>query len=122
MKKLTWSESENDELWQHDTFDNVQECIDDAIENYKMKKGETIAIGFVFPYIASIDAESVLEEIENYAYDECGESCESWINYKDKESIDELSNRLTACLNQWLKETKQEPTFYRIDDIETIKI
>lgn len=120
MKKYTWNESEKDELWHHDCFDTVEECIKDAKENYGYKAGETIAVGITEPFVVSIDARDVLERLEEDAYEECGEASEGWLDYKN---IGKLSEKLTECVNEWLKETNQEPGFYRIHSIsiETIK-
>lgn len=121
MKKYTWSESKNDELWQHDCFDTVEECIKDAKENYDYKVGETIAVGITEPFVVSIDGSDVLERLEENAYEECGEASEGWLN-TPYENIEKLSERLTECVNEWLKETDQEPSFYHIHSIriETI--
>lgn len=32
MKKYTWSFNRSDEVWNHDTFDTIEECIKNAIE------------------------------------------------------------------------------------------
>lgn len=122
MKKYTWSKSATDELWQHDCFDTVEECIKDAKENYGYEIGETIAIGETAGFVVNIDAIDVLERLEENAYEECGEVVEGWIDYK-KSPFDKLSEKLTACVNEWLKETNQQPTFYHIHSIslETIK-
>ena len=37
----TWMDYPNADIWNHDTFETIQECIDDAKENYLMKQGET---------------------------------------------------------------------------------
>ena len=40
-----WTEYPNIAIWNHDKFETVQECINDAKKNYSMKQGETIYIG-----------------------------------------------------------------------------
>jgi hypothetical protein len=121
MEGYTWSYHETDELWQHDIFDSKEDCIADAKENYSCKAGETIAIGKPKAFVPSVDAESVLEALEEQAYEECGDASDGWLDYP-RQAIDNLSDRLTKCVNDWLKETKQEPSFYTITDIETIEI
>ena len=121
MEKYTWNESD-DELWQHDCFDTVEECIKDAKENYDYKVGETITVGITEPFVVSVDGSDVLERLEENAYEECGEASERWLDYPYKD-IEKLSKRLTECVNEWLKETNQEPGFYHIHSIriETIR-
>ena len=121
MNQYTWSNKEDDELWQHGIFGTKKECIEDAKENYGVKAGETIAIGSTRPFMVSIDAESVLENLEEQAFEECGEACEDWIDYKT-EDVKRLSEALTDCVNKWLEETKQKPNFYQVEDIETVTI
>lgn len=118
-KEYTWSDNENDEHWWHDTFDSVEECIADAKENYLIDTGATIAVGTVKPYVVNIDAETYLESLEEDAYEECGDVAEDWIDY---ESADQLSERLTECVNQWLKETGNEPSFYKIINVRTVEV
>ena len=122
MGNYTWSRSKDDELWRHDVFETEKECVEDAVKNYDFEIGDTIAIGTTCAFIPSLCAETILEDVENNAFDECGEVAEDWINFKDKENLEVLSARLTECLVQWLKETKQEPSFYKIEDIKTIEI
>lgn len=125
MKKYTWNYSEHDELWSHDDFDTIEDCIADAKENYKIEVGESIAIGETDEFRISVDATSVLDAIEEQAYDECGEASENWDSYdykNDKDGLDELSNQLTKCVEEWLKQRNNMPTFYRILNIKTIEV
>jgi len=121
MKQYTWSNNKDDELWQNGIFDTKEECIADAKENYEFKIGDIIAIGTTSKFIVSIDGEDVLEKLEERAFEECGEACEGWIDYK-KEDVKKLSDALTECVNNWLKETKQEPNFYQVEDILMVEI
>lgn len=121
MKKYTWSASANDELWQHDDFDTIEECVLDAKENYGYEAGTDIAIGEAIPFIVSVDADDIIERLEENAYEECGEASEGWIHYK-QEQLDELSEILTKHVNEWLEKTKNKPTFYKIDNIISVTI
>lgn len=122
---LTWSYSETDELWQHDEFETVEECILDAKENYSMKAGEQIAIGTVYPYVVSVDIDSMLERIEEDAYEECGEASENWgitsRKHFDKE-MDKLLEEVTNCVNKYLEAIGEVPKFYKIDNIYTVAL
>lgn len=116
----TWSNDKDDELWRNGCFDTIQECISEAKEEgYKV--GETIAVGETNDFKVYVDAERVLEMVQDDAYDECGEASDSWIDCR-RHNLDELSDKLTDCVNEWLKETNQEPTFYYIDNIKRVEI
>lgn len=122
---LTWNYSKNDELWQHDQFETEEECTLDAKLNYDMKSGDEIAIGTVYPYVVCADVESLLERLEEDAYEECGEAAEDWDissrKHYDKE-MDKLQEEVTECINKYLLSIKEVPSFYKIDDIYTITI
>lgn len=125
MDKYTWEHSKNEEFWNHDLFDTIEECLQDAKENYDVKIGDTIAIGKVVPYEARVFAGHVLEQLESDAYEECGECAEDWetFSYKDdREKLDELSNQLTEVVKAWLKKYKREPDFYKIENVRTIEV
>jgi len=121
---LTWNYRKTDELWGHDEYETEEECISDAKENYGMEVGDTIAIGTVYPYVVCIDAETVLDALEENAYEECGEVVEDWKTYSkdNKEELDNLTNELTECVNRYLLSVKEVPSFYKIDDIYTVTI
>lgn len=121
MKKYTWNKDREQEVWMHDIFDTVEECMEDAKEHGYVV-GETIAVGEVQRFGVYVNAESVLDMLQADAYDECGESSDDWIDCRGH-NLDALSDKLTECVNEWLKETNQEPTFYSIHSvsIETIK-
>ncbi|HAB60875.1 MAG TPA: hypothetical protein DCE48_09255 [Lachnospiraceae bacterium] len=122
---ITWSYRETDELWQHEEFETVDECIKDAKENYGMKVGEKIAIGTVFPFEVSIDIESMLERVEELAYEECGEVSESWGITSRKlfgKEMNELQNKVTELVNEYLEIIDEKPTFYKIDNICTVTL
>jgi len=122
---LTWSYSENDEIWQHDNFETEEECVLDAKENYRMKSGESIAIGTVYPYTVSIDVETMLERIEEDAYEECGEAAESWVISSRKhfgKEMDDLQEKVTELVDAYLDKISEKPTFSKVDNIYTVTI
>jgi len=123
-KQYTWEKDENEELWRHDTFESIEDCILDAKENYEHKVGDIIYIGETELYIPSVDAESILENIEEQAYETIGECAENWdiYDYKKREELYELSNELTEVVNNWLKKYNREPSFYSVVDVKPIEI
>ena len=121
LKKYSWSLDKDDEIWNNGTFDTIEECINDAVRNYHLMKGETIAIGETVSFGVYIDADDIIERIEDEAYEHAGESSEGWLSYTNEER-DNLSERLTECVEKWLAETNNEPNFYCIDNIREITI
>lgn len=125
--KYTWEYSENEEIWQNDVFDTIEDCILDAKENYCVEPGETIAIGEIVLWEPHVSAYNILEQIEEDAYDECGEVAESWYTYdyrssEDKKKVEELSDKITEIVKQWLKENGTYPTFSKIQNVKVVTV
>lgn len=122
---LTWNYKETDELWGHDQYKTEEECILDAKENYGVESGDSVAIGTVYPYTVSADIDSLLEQLEQDAYEECGEAAEDW-NISDSKhygkEMDKLQAEVTECINRYLLSIKEVPSFYKIDDIYTVTV
>ena len=124
--KYTWEYEETD-IWQHDLFDTIEDCILDAKENYLIEPETEIVVGEVVPWEPYVFANSVLERLEEYAYEECGEVAEDWYayDYKSEEgrkSLDELSDKLTEIVKQWLKDNGTYPWFYRIENVKVVEV
>ena len=126
IKIYSWSDNATDELWSNGTFETVEECIKDAKLDWNGKKsGDEIAIGTVVPYVVSADIDCMLEQLEQNAYEECGDAAESWdiSTYKGhKKEFDELQEKVTELVNEYLEKIGEKPTFYKIDDIYTVTI
>lgn len=125
IKIYTWSESATDELWIHDLFETEEDCIKDAKDNYCKRIGEEIAIGTVVPYEVNVDVDCMLEQLETDAYDECGEVAESWnisTRKGHEKEIDELQEKITELVNEYLEKIGEKPSFYKIDNIYTVVI
>jgi len=114
-KEYTWNENRTDEFWRHGRFDSIKECIEDAIKEGK-KQGDTIVIGICEDYVPKLDAGFLLDKIGKDAYEECGEITEDWPEFEQKgyKDEDKLQAAIDKVLNEWLKETNQIPTFYRV--------
>lgn len=124
--KYTWEYEETD-IWQHDLFDTIEDCILDAKENYLVESGIEIVVGEVVPWEPYVFAGNILENLEENAYDECGEVAEDWYAYdcsseKGRKSLDELSDKLTEIVGQWLKGNGTYPTFYMIKNVEVVEV
>lgn len=120
----TWETDPTYEMWRYDVFDTIEECLADAKENHHVAEGETIYIGECHPYIPTVNADNVLEDIEEIAYDEYGDTAETWQPSVDvsQDKIDELSEVLTSIVNKWLKDNHAEPDFYQIENIKEYTI
>ena len=119
----TWNYEECG-LWEHDLFETIDECIDDA-RKQGVSLGESIYIGEPDLYIAYPDIETLLENMEYHASEECGEAADAWcISYKkgNEEAWDELTERVIYAVNEYLKKIGQEPDFYKIINVEKVEV
>ncbi len=124
MKQYTWDCDGEAELWQNDICDSVGECIAAAREATKEDgddHGNRVYVGEIISFVPCVDAASVLDAIEEDAYDHCGDAAEDWRAYDPhmRNELDELSNTLTKLVNDWLKKHGRTPTFYAVKNIRT---
>lgn len=124
-KEYTWETSEDKELWQHDTFETVEDCVEDYLENYAGESPQdVIFVGECERYTFSVDGSGVIENLEVQAYDECGECAESWepssgVNLKDWNELDE---QLTKVVTDWLEKRNDMPGFYKVVNIMEVPV
>ena len=62
--------------------------------------------------------EDLLENINEYAYNECGEFAEDYLQALPKEVIDDLEN--VVC--KWAEKYGLEPTWFMVEDIVELKV
>ena len=122
MKKYIWNEINDDSFWQHDLFDTIEECINDAKYNYLIK--DFIYIGEVEPYEIYIDVNDILEDLEYAASYVGGEYAENWTPYYDIDEEDKsaMSEKLTLIVKEWLREKYELPNFFSVVNIICVKI
>jgi hypothetical protein len=120
-KQYTWNTSMDAEWWDYGIFESIEECIEDS-KNYEVT--DSIFVGEVEPYEINVDADRVLEDLEQDASDECGEAAEGWCPSYDIErtEIDHLSAKLTNIVRAWLKQQNYLPHFYNIINIREVDV
>ncbi len=128
FEKYAWNFDKDAEVWRNDTFATIEECIKDARrivseETHYMIDYEAqsvVYIGEVIPFVPTADCTDILDRMADNAFDHCGEVAESWepYNYKIKDEIDELDQKLTDVVLEWLKKYNREPHIYNIQKIK----
>lgn len=114
MKKYAWSRHSDDEIWHGGVCNSVKECVEEArLEDYK--DTDTFAIGYVEPYqVDYVNSDMIIEYLQEDAYDEIGEVSESWLDSITTEQREDLESRVLKVVLEWLKDCKEEPTFYKV--------
>lgn len=118
--KYSWSENQSDKIWHHDRFDTIEECIRDAVEHYKKKPGDQIAVGICEDYVPHVDVDVLLDRAGEDAYEVCGEAAEDWLAFSFRNGYtdaDKLQEKLDKAFHEWLEETHQVPGFYHIEPL-----
>lgn len=128
FKEYAWNFNKDAEVWRNDTFDTIEECIKDARRIISEEAHYTIDyeapsvvyIGEVIPFVPTADCTDILDRMADDAFDHCGEEAESWepYDYKKKDEIDELDQKLTDVVVEWLKKYGREPHIYNIQKIK----
>jgi hypothetical protein len=77
-------------------------------------------VGQIERYVPSICVNSLVEQIAENAHDEVGEVAEDYLYDVSKEDIQLLEERLNDVLSNWFDETNNNPTFWKIVNIENV--
>lgn len=123
MGKVTWEDTEKD-IWQNDIFDTEDECIAEALD-FGMNKGDTIVIGDCIPFEPVVNVDSLLEDLESRASDECGEVGDDWNISGERGHEQEykiLTEKVQSAVNEYLEAIGEVPTFYRIENIREVEL
>ena len=121
-KRYAWTRKSNDDIWRGGICHSVKECVEEARdEGYK--DTDTFAIGYCIPYdVNYVDADRVIEELQEHAYDEVGEVSESWLDSITIEQREDLGNRLLKVVLEWLKDCNEEPYFYTVEPFDELTL
>lgn len=125
---MKWMYSLNDGgTWTSDEFDTKEEAIADAraemdmIEKWDgIPSGDFFRIGQVQIYNPMINVDFI-SQLEEQAYDECGEVAEGWLEDVEEKQKQVLDDQIQEVIAKWLEEIGKKPGFGSIVNIEIIK-
>jgi hypothetical protein len=114
MKRYAWSRYSDDEIWYGGPCNSIRECVREAHEEGFLES-DSIALGLIEDYEVNYDfAQDIVERLAEDAYDEVGDASDGWLDSIKREDLDKLNDRLTPIIKEWLKETREEPSFYKV--------
>lgn len=121
-KRYVWTKSSSDDLWRGGICHSVKECIEEArYEDYK--DTDTFALGYAENYeVNYVNSDLIIEFLQEQAYDEIGECAEDWLDSITKEQREDLESRVLKVVLQWLKDCKEEPTFYTVSPFDELTL
>ena len=114
----------DDEIWHYDEVYNTrEEAIKGGTELAKDEGGECFRIGEMIPYdVPGIDAELVIERMQETVYEEIGEAADDYLNNIKEEHENELEEKLTQVFTEWAKKYSYNSTFYKVVNDEFIEV
>jgi len=129
IKKYTWDFNSEAETWYNDTFDTIEECIEDAkitIENNDHDYAEPPNEAYVaetLVYTPRVDTgivERIFSEMMDDAYETCGEIGSEWkpYDYSNLDELEDLRIAIDLAVAIWLKKNNRQPYFYGIGNIK----
>lgn len=119
--KIKWSFSWNGETY-YDSFDTREEAIEEARNTNK--NAEFVFVGIVVPYEEKCEdiIEIVTESLKSDAYEEIGEWAEDYMCYFKEGEKKILEDRLRETILTFQKEFGYEPNFFRVKNVEVVKL
>lgn len=119
-KKDVWLYSKDREYFDSDEYESKEAAIKGAVKDgitkivYVGKREEA--------YIPCVDAENILDYVQDRIDDEFGEFGESWSSYIKDEDEKTLDDRLNEVFENWINEFGYKPYWYMVVDVEEIEI
>lgn len=102
-------------------YDSVEQALADAkveaAQEYPSGEVEKVYIGYVCGFKPVVNAESVIEEIQNDADNEADEVACGYLEDVSLVDLNKLQEMLTETFNKWAKETGNKPNFFTVENV-----
>ena len=123
MSEWTYEVNVNNDIWIGDIVNSKQEATEKGMKEAKDEGYTEFKIGIVeSAEHLEIDVDRVIEDIQEYYYDQYGEVAEYYLDDITKEDKKELKEIMNNTFWKWIKEKGYEPLFYKVTNEEIIKI
>ena len=103
-------------------YDSVEEALADAkveaAQEYPSGEIETVYIGHVCRFKPTVNAESVITEIQDDADNEADEVDCGYLEDVSLVDLNKLQEMLTETFNKWAKETGNKPNFFTVENVK----
>ena len=103
------------------------QAINAAMEDAEIEKSDRVFIGRINVYMPTVDAESVINQMQSDGADAAAESDTSWpfeyLADVDINDLYELEEMLSIAYRKWEdKHPEYKPDFYTVTDIEEFQV
>lgn len=103
-------------------YDSIEEALqaakEDAQNDDEFRDAKTVYIGKVCEFVPVVDADNVIEGLQNEAYCDADDAAQDYLEDVSIVDLNKLQEMLTETFNKWAKETGNEPNFYTVEDVE----
>lgn len=123
-----WTYSLNDESgFGLSQYPLKEDALKAAMEDAEIEKSDRVYIGRINEYIPTVDAESVINQIQSDGADAAAESDTSWpfeyLADVDINDLYELEEMLSIAYRKWEdKHPEYKPDFYTVTDVEEFQV
>lgn len=106
-----------------ENFDDICDSVEEALHDARIQAScfdepiETVYIGEVWDFEPKVDADSVIERVQDDAEDEAGECADDYLEGVKIADRQKLQEMLTETFKQWAAETFNEPRFFVVKGI-----
>lgn len=119
-----WVYSTDDEIFRtNDYFDTKEEAIEEGKADLTWE-GECpiFYVGKVksVDTAININVDSIIDTLAEGVYEEVGEVAEDYLGDVKKEHYQELEDKLSDCIIEWMDKFGYSPNFFRVVSIEEI--
>lgn len=99
-----------------DDIENALEIAYDEDEEETFQNGNRIAISEICDWLPTVDdGNRIIEDLQEVAYEECGEVTEGFLSHVKPRQVDDLAHRVQSVVREWLKEIYPEHSpFWRV--------
>lgn len=100
-----------------------ERVIKEARIEAKKEGMKSFRIGAKHPVpVSSVDVGMIIENIGEQMFDEVGEVAEDFLSYTTKDQKDELDRIINLVFKNWMDKYNLNPDYFRVDEIEVIKV
>ena len=112
-----WVYSFDGEYYNSPFYKSFDDALKDGILEAKELAYNKVYVGRVMKFVPSIVSDFAIEELQQKAYDEAGEFSLDYLEHISLEDRLKLGEMFTETFNQWAKDTKNEPSFFTVEEV-----
>ncbi|WP_413581068.1 hypothetical protein [Bdellovibrio sp. HCB288] len=122
MEEKEWCYGTDEEILNGDGCESREEAILTCIRENDCEVGDLVHVGTKGEFKPRVSASMVIDQIQENAFERCGDSADDYLHGVSKEAKERLSIALTKVFTEWANEEYGAPHFWPIDNCENIEV